>query len=129
MSRLRTLSQQMIDTLHPVGSIYISMDNTAPETLFGGTWEQIKDRFIYCSDTPLQTGGSKKITLEQLPAHSHSISHQGYYNTEQGSGRQCVSRNTIGDDPIDSHYRVSATGGGQDYMPPFITVMAWFRTA
>lgn len=31
---------------HPIGSYYWSSNNTNPSTLFGGTWTQIKDRFV-----------------------------------------------------------------------------------
>ena len=30
----------------PVGSIYLSVTSTSPTTLFGGTWVQLKDRFL-----------------------------------------------------------------------------------
>lgn len=59
------------DTLlaaYPVGSLYMSAEATSPASLFGGTWEQIKDRFILAAgDTYAagSTGGSK--------SHNHSI--------------------------------------------------------
>ena len=33
----------LLDFLHPVGSIYISRQPTAPGTLFGGTWTQVEN--------------------------------------------------------------------------------------
>ena len=37
---------------YPVGSIYLSINSTSPDELFGGTWEQIKDTFLLaCGDT------------------------------------------------------------------------------
>lgn len=30
----------------PVGAVYISVSDTSPSTLFGGTWEEITDVFV-----------------------------------------------------------------------------------
>ena len=35
----------VFDMVYPVGSVYVSVNATNPSALFGGTWEQIKDRF------------------------------------------------------------------------------------
>ena len=32
--------KSLVDHIYPVGSIYMSVNNTNPGTLFGGTWEQ-----------------------------------------------------------------------------------------
>ncbi len=32
--------------IYPIGSIYLSVSSTDPSILFGGVWEQIKDRFL-----------------------------------------------------------------------------------
>lgn len=72
------LAQAKLDA-HPVGSLYWSSDPTNPSELFGGTWTQIKDKFIWAkgdSDTVNATGGSKTVQLTEsnLPAHEHSCS-------------------------------------------------------
>ena len=36
----------IVDLVYPVGSYYWSSNATSPSTLFGGTWEQVKDRFV-----------------------------------------------------------------------------------
>lgn len=62
--------------MHPIGSFYTSEDPTNPSTLFGGTWEQIKDRFIYASGskTAGTVGGEEKHKLleAEMPAHAHT---------------------------------------------------------
>ena len=80
---------------YPVGSIYLSLGSTNPGTLFGGTWEQIKGRFLLGTGSPgantdslfgdmINTsynaslgslGGqdSHKLLENQIPSHTHSI--------------------------------------------------------
>ena len=63
--------------IYPVGSIYMSVNNVNPSTVFGGTWTQIKDKFLLaCGDTYNNgaTGGSATNTLavNQLPSHTHT---------------------------------------------------------
>lgn len=64
---------------HPVGSLYCSMNDTSPETLFGGTWERIKDVFLLAAGdkyTAGAAGGEESVTLtaSNMPDHSHSVS-------------------------------------------------------
>ena len=40
------LQRNFLDKTYPVGSIYLSLNSTSPASLFGGTWKQIKDRFL-----------------------------------------------------------------------------------
>lgn len=76
----------LLDLIHPVGSIYWSTNITSPETLFGGTWEQIKDTFILAAGDSYSagsTGGEAEHTLKtsEIPAHTHgSKSLVGYFN-------------------------------------------------
>lgn len=73
MAKLR---KTMLLETHPVGSLYWSMNATNPADLFGGTWEQIKDRFIWATTSnPGGTGGAYNRTLStaNLPSHTHSI--------------------------------------------------------
>ena len=44
--KMARLDKSVIDMVYPVGAIYMSVNNTNPGNLFGGTWEQIKDRFL-----------------------------------------------------------------------------------
>jgi microcystin-dependent protein len=75
---LTQLSQAIMAGQHPVGSIYMSMDPTSPETLFGGRWTQIKDRVLVGAGGSYSvgaTGGSTSVTLSlaNLPRHSHGV--------------------------------------------------------
>ena len=68
---------EIFKLIYPVGSIYISVNSTNPATLFGGTWEQIKDRFLYtASSDSKSTGGASTVTLDikNIPSHNHIFS-------------------------------------------------------
>lgn len=69
---------QLLGEMHPVGSYYWSNSNSkSPAQLFGGTWEPVYDRLLYCTTSNSQ-GGSSSVTISSshLPSHSHgSISH------------------------------------------------------
>ncbi|EAX93468.1 hypothetical protein TVAG_347550 [Trichomonas vaginalis G3] len=153
-TELQTLKTEILQTLYPIGSIYTSMNSTRPEVVLGlGTWTQIVDRFLYCANSSKETGGSKTISGENLPAHSHyinlSTSEAGLHSHRfwdwsgmtKGKGYDvkedvkfainCYWSNTeVGG----SHtHRVSGytqtTGQSKDYMPPYMTVYAWYRNA
>ena len=69
--------EQIADLIYPVGSIYMSTTNINPSTLFGGTWEQIKDRFLLAAGDTYQngtTGGEANhtLTINELPSHNHT---------------------------------------------------------
>lgn len=57
----------ILELTYPIGAVYISEDSTSPASLFGGTWERIKDKFILAAGDTYSngaTGGSS--------THSHS---------------------------------------------------------
>ena len=69
--------------MYPVGSYYLSDDSASPASLFGGEWEQIKDRFLvgaggtYAINTTggaathTHTTGNHILTLSEIPSHAH----------------------------------------------------------
>ena len=116
---------------YPVGAIYISTVNTSPASLFGGTWEQLKDRFLLgAGDTYSagSTGGEAEHTLTdgEMPAHSHEVS-TGCGSPADGGG--IVLRGWSGDSI--KHFSLSTTGGGTAHnnMPPYLAVYMWKRVA
>lgn len=63
--------------IYPVGSIYLSVNDVNPSTIFGGTWEKIKDKFLLSSGDTYSigsTGGNSSTTLDiaNLPSHNHT---------------------------------------------------------
>lgn len=85
-----TFKRVLLDLVYPVGSIYWSGRSTNPGTLFGGTWKQIKDTFVYAKgdyDTLNSTGGQRSVTLAErdIPRHSHTLAEHYHAFTPAGS--------------------------------------------
>ena len=118
--------------VYPIGSIYMSVNSTSPAAFFGGTWVQLKDRFLlgagdtYANNT---TGGEAEhiLTINEIPSHDHK-QRIGTGNGTWGAGFGKVS-GTSPTDLLNSY--VYATGGGQAHnnMPPYLTVYMWKRIA
>lgn len=85
---------------HPVGSLYWSSQNTNPGSIFGGTWQQIKDKFILAAGDTYSngaTGGAATITLTtaNLPSHTHTAAENGSHtHTTVAAGSHTHSTNT-----------------------------------
>lgn len=130
------------DKIYPVGSIYISAADTSPSTLFGGTWEQIKDTFLLAAGntyTAGATGGeaTHTLTVDEMPIHNHDM----FFYSEGGNivaGNDYVGERAV---PLDHAVTSRETywqrifqaqmGGSQSHnnMPPYLAVYVWKRTA
>ena len=127
------MDQHIVDLVYPVGSIYMSVSNTNPSTLFGGIWEQIKDVFLLATGEiyqPDTTGGeaTHTLTTDEMPSHRHQVifSSSATSVLPNGTGRPPMSNNN------DANLTASAlqsSGGGQAHnnMPPYITCYVWKR--
>ena len=77
--------------MYPVGAIYQSWSSISPASLFGGSWSQITEKFLYCANSAGGTGGASTVTLNinQMPAHHH-LPPIAYFivQTNNGSMRQ-----------------------------------------
>ena len=74
-----TLSTNQLDIIYPIGALYMSVNTINPSSLFGGTWEQIKDKFLLSAGdtyTAGNTGGEALHTLNvnEMPSHTHTFS-------------------------------------------------------
>jgi hypothetical protein len=63
----------MLDKTHPVGSLYWSSNSTNPGKLFGGTWVQIKDKFILAAGDKYGIGTTGGSADAVVVSHTHSI--------------------------------------------------------
>lgn len=101
-----------ISNPYPVGSIYISIKETSPASIYGGSWTKIKDKFLYATSTTGDAGkpggsatsaykpegtiagtiGGTAISIDQMPSHAHHQSQTGQdkkineMSTSEGSG-------------------------------------------
>lgn len=140
---------QMILKIYPVGAIYISISDTSPASLFGGTWEQIKDTFLLAAGSSYAagaTGGEATHTLSvsEMPSHVHGVNisssetvNRVIWGSDYGSsdknawGFGYVSDASSGLPSGTSGVTAAYTGGGAAHnnMPPYLVVYVWKRTA
>lgn len=126
--------------IYPVGSIYMSTVNVNPATLFGGTWEQLEDRFLLGAGTTYtvgDTGGEAEHTLttDEMPEHNHK---KLYWNSIQsgtdislaGASGTGGFKLTFAQSAHDTNYIGTGNEGSNqphNNMPPYIVVYMWKR--
>lgn len=91
-----TSINNMLNRVYPIGSIYMSVNNTNPSTLFGGTWiawgAGKVPVGVNANETEFnlveKTGGAKTHTLttQQIPSHGHSVSISSSGSCTTGGG-------------------------------------------
>jgi hypothetical protein len=125
---------------YPVGSIYLSVNSTSPASLFGGTWERIKDKFLLSAGDSYvagSTGGeaTHTLTVAEIPSHKHiSFGALDAALPDNYGGSSADYGICAGDEPnrISGYDKsTGASGGGQPHnnMPPYLAVYVWKRTA
>lgn len=132
----RALSTLILEAVYPVGSIYMSVNNTSPATLFGGTWEAIQGKFLLGAYGNTYKAGSTggeathTLTTREMPNHNHAV-----FYPNDGAADHSAPGN-YPDGPSDSTYfavgsYTSSEGGGEAHnnMPPYLAVYIWKRTA
>lgn len=135
--------QSVIDAIYPVGSVYISLNNSMPSFMTTGrTWAAITGDYVL-KTTTTETGGtynnagdtgSHVLTTDEIPSHSHNFQYAG--TSAQGGGSDSnykVVRTGAYSSSL-SNKAVSDTGGGQGHthtagMPQNVAVYMWKRTA
>jgi len=127
------------DIIYPVGSIYLSVNSTDPSTIFGGTWEQIEDKFLLSAGTTYTAGATggeatHTLTTNEMPSHSHNVTWQDNCPpwVQAGGYGQVTPTSTGNANKINlGGLSIGGTGGGQAHnnMPPYLVVYVWKRTA
>lgn len=136
--------------VYPVGSVYISLSSISPAILFGGTWIQIKGRFLAGAD--LDASGGDMVCTYQGEAMGGSndavvVKHTHTFQTRTGTDLNTAynysSLNVAGTSynypAVSAGAKADNAGGiiltetGVDginkNLPPYIAVFMWHRTA
>ena len=123
------VKSELLDMVYPVGSIYMSVASTSPATLFGGTWDRLKSRFLLgaedtgdTTDDPYVAGntggaasqsytpagtnsggsvGDHTLTTDEMPSHDHTFT--GSAVTSGGISANHTHTTTTGN-PSANHY-------------------------
>lgn len=125
---------------------WVSDDPTSPASFIGGTWEQIKDRFILAAGDTYAAGskgGEANHTLadNEMPSHIHIVT--AYYNygwnvkvgLELGeiftslNHVNITGSQSIGTDTGRGYLGTNKSGGDQPHnnMPPYFAAYIWRR--
>ena len=134
-----SLSNNLVDTIYPIGSIYMSVNNVSPSILFDGTWEQIKDTFLLSAGDDYaagQTGGEAEhiLTVNEMPSHNHRLKtdiNNPTYNVTWSEWFEYTDGWTQEAGETESPAtHTTSTGGDMPHnnMPPYLTVYMWKRT-
>lgn len=140
-----------VDLIYPIGSIYMNMNSTSPEVLFGGKWQQLKARFL-CGVGELDTANSSTfygatpsgytiwagetsgenmhtLSVNEIPAHSHTMNQMLLAGNSGGWDVVGKQGGFWGADNWNT--RATNTGGGWSHnnMPPYFAVYMWKRIA
>lgn len=119
----------VINLIYPVGSIYMSVNSASPATLFGGTWEQLENRFLLGAGSTYANGAiggaaTVALTVNEMPAHTHTTLRSKTGN----SGTNVYIPATSGtESPVET--TSSGSGEAHNNMPPYLAVYMWKRTA
>ena len=115
-------------TAYPIGSIYMSVNNTSPAELFGGSWAPIEDVFLLSAGAKYlagSTGGeaTHTLTIDEMPAHNHGFQQHAYSGTHSN-----YAPTNVEFVPID-YILTTSEGGSKPHnnMPPYLTVYMWQR--
>lgn len=139
------------DIAYPIGSIYLSVNDTSPAEFFGGTWERLKDRFLLAAGDTYpagSTGGEAQhtLTIDEMPSHTHVERAGNSFATPHGGSALVDASNDgsyngfifdLNKHPIGGGWgkgtpiETESTGGSKPHnnMPPYLSVYAWKRIA
>tara|TARA_R100000700_G_scaffold20283_1_gene27035 strand:+ start:31 stop:1071 length:1041 start_codon:yes stop_codon:yes gene_type:complete len=152
MSRMKTY---ILESVYPVGSIFISISATDPGTSLGfGTWSRFGEGRMLVSqnssdsdfDTAEETGGAKTHTISesQLPSHQHftmntgngfgnslenNVNNTGTTNSRGGLGNNDYIMQSVSSAANAGKTSAVGSGSAVTHMNPYIVAYMWKRTS
>ena len=145
--------KEIRDLIYPIGSIYMSINDTNPSLLFGGTWEQLKDRFLVGAGDKYVAGANGGSETHD---HLYRVGYRPYYGCLVGNDNKAImlydyrnrswnyaasdtglpDSNSINKALTKSEnnihaaeYSVMAHTDEANNIPPYLSVYMWKRTA
>ena len=137
-SLINTTIDNTINSIYPIGSVYISLTETNPGTYLKGTWEQFGqgrtligvgagDDGTNTQEFEVNTTGGEykhKLVIDEIPSHAHK-----YYSPIAQEVSPSSNTSTYGN--YNKDYKIdSDIVGGDGYhnnVQPYITVYFWKR--
>lgn len=119
---------------YQIGEFYLSSSSTSPAILFGGTWEQVKDKFLLAAGDAYSAGSTggevtHALTVDEMPSHLHKTTGDNVtvVQTSATKGGNYAGLWYSTQNPA----MTGTTGGGQPHnnMPPYLTIYIWRRIA
>ena len=140
-TKITEFQNTFLNLVYPIGAIYLSLSETNPGVLFGGTWEQLKDRFLLGAGSGYaigSTGGAATHTLTEaeLPNIQGTLPHMAYGEYKLTG---VFTKNTGGNSNYEAQQSSTQNqtrylmnfGQNQAHnnMPPYLTVYMWKRVS
>ena len=137
-SLINTAIDKTINSIYPIGSVYISLTETNPGTYLKGTWEQFGqgrtligvgagDDGTNTQEFEVNTTGGEykhKLVIDEIPSHAHK-----YYSPIVQDVQPSSNTSTYGN--YNKDYKIDSDSvGGDGYhnnVQPYITVYFWKR--
>lgn len=143
----KLMKQYLLDTIYPIGSIYMSVNATSPATLFGGTWSALQNRFLVGAGSTYAvnaTGGeaTHKLTVAEMPSHQHSFkdgshtflwgqnkTNNVYLTNAIATAGKTPSNNAMTSQNVWIATNNTGSSSAHNNLPPYLAVYMWKRTA
>lgn len=114
----------------------MSVNSTNPGTWLGGTWEQIKDRFLLAAGTTYSAGSTGGSADAVVVSHTHTsnkiktggiVYPASIYTVNAGTATNVYA--IASNNPASISIENTGVSGTGKNMPPYLTVYIWKRIA